>query len=78
MLILDEREKLPDPWIWCPHQRKQRCDGCDKWAMPKKEQVVEYRGEHYHAACALEIALRIISQPPPFRRKNSPHAGVKE
>lgn len=51
--------KLPYPWKWCRHSMYPPiyCFSCEAICSV---QTVEFKGDHYHPACALEIAIGII------------------
>lgn len=56
-----KRDDLPYPWRWCHHRDRVRCDHCTQWAYPSTSQVAEkVGGYHYHASCALEVALQYL------------------
>lgn len=57
------RDDLPYPWRWCSHRDAVRCDHCGQRTYPQTRQVAEKAGGyHYHAECALEIALEYIGE----------------
>lgn len=67
-----KRETLPDPWAWCHHVTAVRCVKClEDIQQPAYEQVATFKGLHYHAACALEVAIDILYHPPTHRSTRS-------
>lgn len=54
-----KQDKLPYPWRWCDHTEPRYCESCGGLCSV---QTVEFKGDHFHPACALEIAIGIIEE----------------
>lgn len=77
MRPMKKRDRLRAPWSWCLHLDKVRCIHCGESGDPQHEQIAVFHADHYHAACALEVAIEVIEQGGFVRASHARKYGAK-